>query len=483
MHRKLLGFLGMLVVAAAPIQCVGADAGQPALTIFNQNFAVVRQTLALDLRPGVNQVRFAGATLHLEPDSVILRDLSGRRLQVLEQNYRNDPVSQGLLLSLYEGQVLDFMVQRYYPEAKTEIIQGRVIRSGYLLGGGMQEPIIEVNGKLQFSLPGLPIFPALTDSTILQPTLDWLLETDRAGATTGELSYVTGGVSWEADYNLVTPTQGDVVDLIGWVTINNQTGKSWENARIKLMAGDVHKLQNLTVAGRAAATKEAAYDMAMASPVSEKSFDEFHLYTLERATTLHDRETKQVEFVHAQGVKAQRIYVYDGLDRGYYGGLNQDPGYGTNNQPKVWVMQEFKNDRQNGLGMPLPKGRVRFYRRDDDGQLEFVGENQIDHTPADETVRLYTGNAFDLVGERKRADFKVDSHARWMDESFEIKLRNHKKEAAEFRVVEHLYRWSNWQITASNYKPKKTDAQTAEFRVSVPPDGERVLTYTVHYTW
>jgi hypothetical protein len=230
---------------------------------------------------------------------------------------------------------------------------------------------------------------------------------------------------------------------------------------------------------------------AMRPVVTEKSFDEYHLYSLLRPTTLRDRETKQVEFVRSAGVKAERLYVYDGawIDPNRYRGWNlenirQDRDYGTKSNPKVWVMQEFKNTEANGLGIPLPKGRLRFYRRDDDGRLEFTGENVIDHTPKDEKVRVYTGNAFDVVGERSRTNFRLDSvKNEWMDESFEIKVRNHKKEPVEVRVVEHLYRWTNWEVRLASHKWIKTDAQTIEFRVTLPPDGEQVITYTAHYWW
>jgi hypothetical protein len=468
--------------------------GETALTIYNGNFAVVKQTLPLELALGVNHITFNDATAHIEPDSVVLRDPSGHRtLQILEQNYRNDPVSQGLLLSLYEGKTIDFQIPRVNQEGKNEpeIIQGKIIRSGYAPNSpnGYSEPIIEVNGKLQFSLPGQPIFPALGNDTILKPTLEWLLQSDKPGASDAELSYVTGGLTWHADYNIVAPPKGDTIDLVGWITMSNDSGKEFDNARIKLMAGDVNKVQPQEDYRHAYQEADMAAAKSAAPPVVEKAFDEFHLYTLQRPTTLRDRETKQVEFVAASQVKSQRLYVYNGAainpNYAYYDPeqIRNDASYGTQSNPKVWVMQEFKNSKENNLGMPLPKGRLRFYRRDDDGQLEFTGENMIDHTPSDETVRVYTGNAFDIVGERRRTDYKVDSDHNWMDEAFEIKLRNHKKEAVEVRVVEKLYRWSNWKITQPSHDFNKLDAQTIEFRVQIPPDGERVVTYGVHYWW
>jgi hypothetical protein len=477
-----------------------ADDNAPALTIYNQNFFVARERLPMELKPGVNHVDFAGVAAHLEPDSVILRDPSGRALQVLEQNYRNDPISQELLLSFYEGKTIDFLVQR---GDKQETIKGRIVRSGYVPSStyangypqpGYGQPIIEVDGVLRFGLPGQPLFPSLSGDSILKPTLSWLLQTNDPGRFDAEISYISGGMNWQADYNLVvtdkSTSKNDVLDLVGWVTMRNQSGKTFENARIKLLAGDVNKIQEGDLDRRAYAAKASAMvaDEAMSPVVREKSFDEFHLYTLERPTTLHDQETKQVEFVRATGIRALRLYVYDGAkvaQYGYYSSeqIRQDQSYGTQSNPKVWVMEEFKNSELNHLGIALPKGKLRFYRRDTDSHLEFTGENTIDHTPKDETVRVYTGNSFDITGERKRTNFHVDSRNNWMDESFEIRVRNHKKEAVNVRVVEHMYRWTNWKLIDQSQDSHKMDAQTAEFPVTIAPDGEAVVTYTVHYSW
>lgn len=469
----------------------------PAITIYNANFAVVRELLPLNLSAGVNAVRFGGTTAHVEPDSVMLRDPFGvRQLQIWEQNYRNDPVTQELLLSLYEGQTITFKTGR---GGDQEYVKGKVVRAGYVprmisyndpYSQAGTQPIIEVDGQLVFGLPGQPIFPALIGDTVLKPSMNWLVQTDKPGKLDAELSYVTGGLSWEADYNLVAPEKGDTIDLVGWVTIQNHSGSVFENARIKLMAGDVNKIQAPVPMAKAVGglVREMAMD-AMAPAVQEKSFDEYHLYSLQRPATLHNQETKQVEFVSATGVKSTRFYLYDGsrVDSryAYYSPeqVRNDPEYGTQSNPKVWVMQEFVNSEANHLGIALPKGRLRFYRRDTDGHLEFTGENTIDHTPKDETIRVYTGNAFDITGERKRTDFHVDSNQRWMDESFQIKVRNHKKEAVTVRVLEHLYRWTNWKLIAQSNDYKKLDSRNIEFRVQLPPDSERIVTYTVHYTW
>jgi hypothetical protein len=480
--------------------CVGVSAqqSQPSLTIYNQEFAVVRQDIPLDLKSGTNQINVNDITMHLEPDSVVLRDPSGKHLvNVLEQNYRADPVSQMSLLSLYEGRTIDFEL----PDHTT--VKGKVIRSGYVrpdyfnMNGYQQnypsqeEPIIEVGGQLRFGMPGTPVFPDLTADTILKPRLEWLVATDRPGQFPAEFSYVTGGMSWQADYNIVAPEKGDIVDIVGWVTMDNRTGKTFENARIKLMAGDVNKIQP-GIAGRNVSelVKVYAGAAAVGPAVVEKAFDEYHLYTLARPTTLRDRETKQVEFIHAAGVATKQLYIYDGakIDPNRYMGWNwenirNDHSYGTDSNPKVWVMREFVNSEANHLGMPLPKGRVRFYRRGDDAQMEFTGENLIDHTPKDETVRIYTGNAFDITGERKRTNYSIDTVRKSANETFEIRVRNHKKQPVEVRVVEHLYRGTNWDLSAKSDPYQKKDSQTIEFPVSIAPDGEKVITYTAHYTW
>ena len=464
-----------------------ATCAQPALTIYNQNFAVVRDTVPLDLKSGANAVVYSGATAQVEPDSVILRDPAGKHsLQILEQNYRNDPVSQELLLSLFEGKTIDFQNERMKDNTQTrEIIPGKIVRSGFVPGGEAQQPIIEVDGKLQFSLPGQPLFPDLGDDTILKPAFNWLLQSDRPGKFDAEVGYVTGGFDWSASYNLVSPEKGDMVDLVGWITMNNNSGKTFENAKIKLMAGDVNKIQPPQFRGRFITALAAGAAMDENGPaVTEKAFDEFHLYSIARPTTLHDHETKQVEFVHAEKMYAPTIYVYDGADGYRFYGLNIDQGWGQTENKKILVQREFVNAETNQLGIALPAGKLRFYRRDDDGQLQFVGENTIDHTPRNETIRVTTGNAFDLVGERKQTDFHVDTRAHQMDESFEIKLRNRKKDQpVEIRVVEHLYRWSNWEITAKSDDFTKKDSQTIEFRVPVKPDEEKTVTYTVHYSW
>jgi hypothetical protein len=497
-----------IVVASLGITCslcvaAAQDSAAPSLTIYNQDFAVVRQEIPLDLQ-GTTSVRLTDITMHVEPDSVILRDPTGKRpLQVLEQNYRAEPVSEGLLLSLYEGKTIDFLVQH---GERQEAVPGKIIRSGFVPQStaaygeqyyqaqqalAAEQPIIEIEGKVRFGLPGTPLFPPLADDAILKPTLQWLLASDKPGPMRAEFSYITGGLTWQADYNIVAPEKGDAVDLVGWVTMDNQSGKDFENARIKLMAGDVNKIQpGQRGQPMQYAALAGAINGRVEPPITEKTFDEYHLYTLARATTLHDRETKQVEFIRAANVATRQVYVYDGakIDPNQYRGWSMETirdrsEYGTESNPKIWVMREFLNSDANHLGMPLPKGRVRFYRRNNDGQIEFTGENVIDHTPHDEIVRVYTGNAFDLVGERRRTDYKIDMNKHMIDESFEIKVRNHKKEPVDVKVVEHLYRWITWDIPVHSDTFRKADSKTIEFPITIAPDEEKTVTYTAHYSW
>ncbi|MGI9109959.1 MAG: DUF4139 domain-containing protein [Opitutales bacterium] len=463
--------LPALLLLAASAASFAAD---PALTIYNGGYAVVRETLPIDLKSGVNQVSFAGATAQVEADSVILRDVAGKaEFQILEQSYRNDPVSQAMLLSLFEGKTLEFV--RHENNKPDRIIVGKVVRSGFVPGGTYSvEPIIEVEGKLQFSLPGSPIFPSLGSDNVLKPTLNWKLNSASSGKIDAEVAYLSNGFTWEASYNLVATDKSDLLDVVGWVTMNNQSGMTFTDARIKLMAGDVNRVvERYGRAVGAAMPMTAAAKMADAV-VTEKSFDEFHLYTLGNPATLRDKETKQVEFVRATGVKAERIYVFEGAQH-YRRGVTA-PG-------KVQVYREFKNSEANKLGIALPKGKVRFYSQDGDRQLEFVGENQIDHTPKDETIRVLTGNSFDLTGEHRMTSNTENGSERVATQSFEVKVRNHKKEPVEIRVVEHANHGGSWTLTAQSQEHKKKDATTFEFRVSLKPDEEKTVTYTIRYTW
>lgn len=463
---------------------------QTAITVYNENFGVVRDTVSLNLPKGISQQSYSGVTSQLEPESVILRDPNGEiALSVVEQSYRGDPVDQARLLQMFEGKTIRFLK---VVNDKEVIEEGTIIRAPSMVmtknqyGNPQQkmlEPIIEVDGELQTRLPGIPLFPSLGDDSILEPTLSWKLHSEQAANFDAQLSYLTNGMSWKSDYNLVLPEEGDIVTMTGWVSVENNTGTTFEDASIKLIAGDVNKVQAAPeVRGRVMAMAMSVADSA--PKVEAKKFDEFHMYSLPLKTTLRDRETKQVEFVRAEAVQTTKQYIYDGAGGiRYHGGLNANQNYGNNAQPDVAVYREFKNSEANGLGVALPAGRTRFYRMDSDGQLEFTGENTIDHTPKNETIRVHLGNAFDLVGERTRTNFYKHPSRDLIRETFKIEIRNRSEEEVTVQVVEHLFRWSNWKITENTGDFEKTDSQTIEFPVTVGADKTQTVSYTVEYTW
>jgi hypothetical protein len=487
-----------------PVSAQSGDSSSAgsSLTIYNGNFAVVRNTIPLDLKDGINHVSYTGITAQVEPDSVILRDPKGKtNLSVVEQNYRGDTVSQGFLLSLNERKTIDFRVPGVDGGAPT-IVEGKIIRSGYSPSQRNNDdswndpsqptsddtPLVEVDGKLQFGLPGLPLFPELGTDSILRPTFEWTIDSNRSGTLNAELAYITEGFNWLAAYDVVEPETGSTIDITAWVTIDNESGEEFDNAKIKLMAGDVNKLAPQPEELGARATTMGAFTLA--TTATQKAFDEYHLYTLPNATTLRNHETKQVQFLHASNVSSQEVYVYDGANidpdqysNSSYDNIRNDRDYGTDSNDKVTIEQDFDNTAANGLGVPLPAGRIRFYRKDHDGQIEFIGENDIDHTPKDEPVKIVTGEAFDLVGSRTQTDYTVDVANARLDESFLITLKNHKSTMVNVKVVEHLYRSLNWTITASSGPFVKVDSKTISFNVPIGPNAQKQVTYTAHYTW
>lgn len=476
-------FLAVLLTQSSP---AAPDSLQ--LTIYNQNFAVVRQRLSTNLKAGINTLTHTDIPRTLEPDSVVLRDPTGKReLRVLEKSFRPSPLTPEALLSRYEGKVLDFELPQ--PNGQPRIITGKVLRgSTSTSSGGLTPPLIEIEGKTRFGLPGIPLFPPLSGEDPLKPTLSLLVEAGQSGPLELDLSYLTGTIGWEASYNLIAPEKGDTFHLTGLVTIKNFTGKTFDNARVQLMAGDINKTRFGGMMGGGMPPQLGGMPN-IASPVPQRSFDDYHLYSLGRPTSLRDGETKQVEFIQAEKVTAQSIYVYNGSanEQNHFGSLafQSIPSareYGTRSNPKVWIVREFKNTAKNGLGVPLPKGRVRFYRKEGEA-LQFIGENTIDHTPEDALVQLYTGDAFDLVGARRQTTFNYHTTTNTTDEGFEIKLFNHKKEPVVIRIIEKLYRGTNWEVRTASEKFVKKDSDTIEYTVTIPPDGEKTVTYTAHYWW
>jgi hypothetical protein len=439
-------------------------------------------------------------TSRLEPDSVVLRDPAGTRtIQVLEQNYDAGIVNQDWLLQKYEGKTIDFQLST--PQGP-QIVSGKILRApgtnqsqytpeGQYIGGAIAQPLIEVNGKMQFQLPGTPLFPVSTDGLLLKPTLRWQIQSERNERFKAELAYITGGLDWSATYNVVVPEATDVTghekaDFVGWITIHNLSGTEFPQARIKLMAGDISKL----VPASAGMARDAVMNFAAkaAPQVTQKPFDDFHLYDLNRTVALRDGETKQVEFLEASQVSVHRNYVYDGATpiQNWYdnGAVNQQRAFGIDTgNTKVSILEEIKNSEANHLGIPLPAGHIRLYRRDADGQMEFVGEDSIDHTPSEQTLHLLTGSAFDVKGSRRQTDFHVNVNGHILDETFEIKLTNQKQQPVTVTVVEHLYRGANWEIAEKSSTFTKADSRTVQFPIQVPAKGESTLTYSVRYTW
>ena len=462
-----------------PVSLIAA----PSLTIYNGNYAVVRDQLSLDLKKGTNQVQYNDITQQVEADSVVVRPTSSKlNLTVLEQNYLSRPINESLLLQHFEGQTIDFEVNR---NQETKIVPGKILRSG--LGSGYNNtPIIEINGKTRFGLPGTPLFPPLKDDALLKPTLDWRINASKSGKADIELAYLTGGLSWKSDYNVVTNENNEKVDITGWVTFNNYSGKDFNNAKVKLMAGDINKIQ--PKARRSDMMMRAAIMEEAAPSVTEKAFDEYHLYSIAHPVDMKDGESKQIGFIDAKNVKSKTRYVYDGAQvspyhRAQMERLRTDPNFGNQSNTDIKILREFKNSKDNQLGIALPGGRVRFYQQDDDGQLEFIGENTIDHNPKNSTISIYTGNAFDIKGERKRTDFNTNNRENWVKETFEITLRNEKKAPVTVTVVEHLYRWTNWAIEKKSDAFNKIDSQTIEFEIDLKPEQEKTVSYTVHYSW
>ena len=457
----------------APTPALAQDSGVE-LTVYNSNLALVKDHRQMTLDKGLNFVRFSDVASSIDATSVHFRSLTDPEGTVVqEQNYEYDVVGSAKLL------------QKYLDEVITLVTEDGSVYTGSLLSGADDIILQAADGKVTVVKLGQVRefqFPALPDGLITKPSLLWQLEALKSGKHDVEVTYLTYGINWTADYVIVLNAKDDALGLNGWVTVDNRSGATYKDARLKLIAGDVNRVQQ--------PAEKMYYDGARAPAptaapqVVEREFFEYHLYEVQRPVTVKDQQTKQIEFVTAPEVKANKFFVYDGLQGQWYGyyGVNEDPQYGPTSNKKVNVMVEFKNSKDDGLGVPLPKGRIRVYKEDTAGGTEFVGEDEIDHTPKDERVRLYLGDAFDIVGERVQTDFKKLGE-RTIEESFEISIRNHKSEAVEVRVVERLFRWSEWEITSKSQGFTKLDSSSVEFRVNVPKDGEAKITYTVRYRW
>jgi hypothetical protein len=444
-------------------------------------YAVVRVERDFTLKPGRSLLKFTDVAALIDPTTVTfqsLTDPSGTR--VLEQNFQFDLVSTQKLLSRY--------VDR---RVTIESEQGDGIRmlDGMLLSANDGLVIRGDDGQVhalrQWS--GLR-FGELPGGLITQPTLEWDINSAKGGTQKARVSYQTGGITWWADYNLLFTEGKDAnsgyLDVGAWVSILNQSGTAYDDAKLKLVAGEVNRAQPAPRPYAKGAMR--AVTMEADAGFQEKGFFEYHLYTLGRQTTIPNNSTKQIElFDAAKRIPARKKLVYygaQGLGWGSSAIVDRDYGPSSSSQVDVWL--EFRNEKQAGLGMPLPAGRIRVSQVDAaDGSLEFIGEDTIDHTPKDEDVRVKLGTAFDVIGERRQTDFSVDSRAHVMEEAFEIRVRNHKDQPVEVTIRENPYRWSNWKILSASSSWEKKDARTVEFPVKIAKDGEAVVSYRVRYSW
>ncbi len=448
------------------------------LTVYNQNFGLVRETRTLDLQEGLNWVRVEDVAAQIDPTSVHLKGLElPSALSVREQNYEYDLISPEAILRKAVGEHV--IVRNYLQNGEVQM------REGTLLNGEVGNLVVEGPDGVVLRPTGEVSLRELPEGLISRPALTWKLLSDRAGRQRAELSYMTQGISWVANYVAVINEANTKLDLNGWVTLNNGSGASYSDADLQLIAGDVRRVEEakagMAMGGMERAEAEGAFE--------EKAFFEYHLYTMTEPTTIRDKETKQLGLLAAADVPVEKQFVYDGAQswwqywsryRGYGGG---EPGAGrdTSDYHKVNVLLELQNSEENHMGMALPKGTVRCYMADDRGRLQFLGEDEIDHTPRDEKIRLHIGDAFDVVGEHRRTDFVKLGPGR-TEEAFEIKVRNHKeKEDVLVHVVEHVV--GDWRVLEKSHDYTEKDAHTLDFPVRVPPDGEVVVTYRVRIQW
>jgi hypothetical protein len=436
--------------------------GEVSVTIYNQDLGLVKDVRELQFQKGRSIIKFTDVAARIDPTSVHFKPVNpSDRVSILEQNYQYDLVSSTKILQKYLDREIELFARSAGSEAEGKSYKGRLL-SYSSDNVTLQEPQGAIRVVRLDEVRDL-YFPTLPEGLITKPTLVWLLDSQVKGKRKAEVSYLTGGINWHAEYVAVVDQRDENLELAAWVSIDNRSGATYEEAKVKLIAGEVHRVREERMPPRLA--KGMVYDMAAGAPqFEEKAFFEYHLYTLLRPATIKDNEIKQVSLFPSTEVKVEKIFTYDG----------------ARDEKKVRVELEFENSEGAGLGMPLPKGKIRVYKEDVDKALEFVGEDRINHTPKNEKVRVFLGNAFDIVGERKKIDFKKIRDD-ITEESYQIKLRNHKEEAIEVVVVEHLYAYTEWEIREATHSYEKKDAGTIEFKIRLAPDEEVVLSYTVRY--
>jgi hypothetical protein len=448
------------------------DQKEVAVTVYNQNLGLVRDVRRLQLPAGDFDLRFMDIAARINPATVhIVSETAPHDLEVLEQNYEYDLLSPDKLLNKYVGREVTLV------QLQTENNSTREVNiKATLLSDNDNHPVWKVGDQIATGIGrDHIIFPDLPANLYSKPTLIWLLSNRHTGTQTVEASYLTNDMNWSADYVLSLANTEKTADLNGWVTVVNNSGTEFRNAQLQLVAGAVNVVQTqAAIGGRAFAMK--AVPAPPQPQFAQENISEYHLYTLDRRTTLQDNESKQISLLEAARFPVEKDYEVNGQSYYYQNAIAP----GAPAKDPVEVHLKFKNAQANSLGMPLPAGTVRVYQSDSKGRAQFVGEDHIDHTPKDEKLDLHIGNAFDIVEERKQTDYqKIDRHT--TETAFEIRLRNHKAEAVTVEVNEPI--GGDWTITEPSFKYEKTSASSARFNVPVAADGEAVLTYRVRVKW
>jgi hypothetical protein len=448
---------------AAPRKSTLAEQSQVALTVYNSNIALVKEQREIELAAGANTLQFVDVPAQIIPTTVHVKSLSdAQALRVLEQNYEYDLLSPEKLLEKFVGQEVKIFDKNYYT-GKDEVAAATLLSTN----NGF---VYQINNEIHINPPGRVILPQVPENLMAKPTLVWLLQANRAGKQKIEASYLTNQMNWQADYIVVLNVDDTKADLTGWVTIDNKSGTSYQNATLKLVAGDVHRLTPPQIYGKAMAMEARVQDAA--PQFKEEAFFEYHLYTLDRPATVKDNQTKQMTLLSATGIPIVKRLLFKGQQMYFF------DMYGEENfqKQKVSVALEIENAQKNNLGMPLPKGTVRVYKADKDGGNQFIGEDAIDHTAKDEKFSIKMGEAFDVVGERKQTDFKRISST-VTESAWEIALRNHKTEGVTVRVSEPVP--GDWEVLSNSHKYTKADAHTLHFDVPVAKNAEVKVSYRV----
>jgi hypothetical protein len=440
------------------------EANSAAVTVYNANFAVIKEQRPIVFEKGLNTIRFTDVASSIDATSVSFQCLSAPgKIAILEQNYEYDLVGTSSLLNRYLDKSVSVLIKGSGAD-KGNLVNGTLLaaRDNNLIiknDSGMIEIISE--GSIDnISLRQLP------GDLVTKPTLVWLAQSETAGKERCQVTYTTSDMGWKADYSAILNAAENALDISGWVTINNKSGAAYKDATIKLIAGDVRRIEEPQLVVREMMKYRAAGMAAEAPAFEEKAFMEYHIYTLGRPSTINNNQTKQIEFINpVQNVPAKKIYLYER----------------SKNDKKVQVKFEFENKKESGLGIALPKGKVRVFKRDTDGMLEFVGEDLIDHTPKDEKLSIYIGDAFDIAVEYKSVDQKVDRRTRWDKHS--IELRNRKDSAVTVFVDEKFPSWVTWKIEDSTFPNVKKDATTARFTVEIGANATATLEYSATQKW